>query len=79
MQCDKSNTKIYRIERWDYISLRDNKWVREELESLVLSSHYMISISTAPHVINTQAQRSYAICPNWVPLWTRFKSSQTQT
>lgn len=79
MQCDKSNIKIYRIERWDYISLRDNKWVREELERLVLSSHYMISISTAPHVINTQAQRSYVICLNWVPLWTRFKPSQTQT
>lgn len=27
MQCDKFNIEIYRIQRWDYISLRDNKWV----------------------------------------------------
>lgn len=48
MQCDKSNVKIYRIERWAYISLRDNKWVREELESLSKLGSTLDKIQTQP-------------------------------
>lgn len=47
--------------------------------STTLSSHYIISISTAPHVTDIQAQGGYVISPDWVLVWTRFKPGQTQT
>lgn len=51
----------------------------QQMGSTNLSSLYIISISTAPRVTDTQARGGYVIFPNWVLVWTRFKPGQTQT